>query len=283
MPYLVAQELFLKDEGITEKMTVFGGGGDTVRGIAEGGHQIGHPGPNSVAIAAAEGQPLRIIAENLPFASTYWFVKADSPIKSMPDAKGKKLGYSRPGSISQTMAFTALRSVGLKPDQDVQMVGAGGPAEQLTGVKTGVIDIGWLNDPLLAQELLKKEIRVIASANDFIPNWSETMLTTTVDYAKANGDVLTAYLRAHQKAMDFIKSSPDRAAEIWAKGQDITPDLAKSTMKNYPIQKFTSRIDPAILKAISDDMIANNQLKQPPEWNKIVDQSFLAPELRTQI
>lgn len=185
MPYLVAQELFLKEEGITQKMTVFGGGGDTVRGLVTGGQQIGHPAPNSVAIAAAEGQPVRIIAENLPFCSTYWFTKADSTLKSMKDLKGEKLGYSRPGSISQTYAFTALRSLGFKPDEDVQMVGAGGPPEQLTAVRTGVIDVGSLNDPLLAQELLKKDIRVLAAANDFIPSWSETMLTTTADYAKA--------------------------------------------------------------------------------------------------
>lgn len=83
--------------------------------------------------------------------------------------------------------------------------------------------------------------------------------------------------------MEFIKSNPEKAAEIWAKGQDISPDLAKATMKNYPIQKFTAKIDPAILKAISDDMLANKEIKEAPDWKKVIDQSFLAPELRSAI
>lgn len=283
MPALVAQELFLKGEGISQRITAFSGGGDTVRGVVTGGQQIGQPAPNAVAIAVAEGQPIRIIADNLPFATIFWIVKPDSPLKSMKDLKGKKLGYSRPGSVSQTYAFTALRALGLEPDKDVQLVSAGGAPDQLAAVKGGVVDAGWLTDPLLTQELLNKEIRILANTNEFIPAWSESMIATTVDYTKSNPEVLTGYLRAHQKALDFIKSNTEKAAEIWGKGQGVAPEVAKVAVKNYPIEKFTSRINPAILKAITDDMLANKQIKEAPDWKQIVDQSFLAPELRSQI
>jgi len=282
MPTLVAMELFLKDEGITQKLTSFAGGGDTIRGLLEGGNQIGQPAPNAIAVAVDQGQQIRIIAENLPFPTILWVVKADSPLKSMQDIKGKKFGYSRPGSVSQTYAFTALRAIGLKPE-DVNMVAAGGAPDQLTAVRGGIIDVGWVNDPLLSQELLKKDIKILGTAADYIPNWSESMLATSADYAKANGDILTAYLRAHQKAMEYIKSNPEKAAEIWAKGQQTDVEIAKASIKNYPITKFTAKINPATLKAISEDMLANNQVKTAPDWSKIVDQSFLAPELRSTI
>ena len=145
------------------------------------------------------------------------------------------------------------------------------------------MDAGWSLDPLLSQELMKKDIRVLGFAAEFIPNWSEAMLATTADYAKANGDVLTAYLRAWEKAMAFIKSSPEKAAEIWGKGQQIDLEVARASVKNYPIQKYTSRVNPATMKAIAEDMLANKQVKEAPPWEKIVDQSFLAPELRTTI
>lgn len=283
MPALVAQELFLKEEGIAQKITAFSGGGDTVRGVVTGGQQMGQPAPNAVAIAVAEGQPIRIIADNLPFATIFWITRPDSPVKSMKDLKGKKLGYSRPGSVSQTYGFTALRALGLEPDKDVQLVPAGGAPDQLAAVKGGVIDAGWLTDPLLTQELLKKEVRILASSNEFIPVWSESMIATTVDYARSNTEVLAAYLRAHEKAMAYIKSSSEKAAEIWAKGQGVSPEVAKAAVKNYPIEKFTSRVNPAILKAVTDDMLANKQIRDAPDWKKIVDQSFLAPELRSQI
>ncbi|MDP2661110.1 MAG: ABC transporter substrate-binding protein [Dehalococcoidia bacterium] len=280
---LVAVELFLKEEGITEEMIGFVGGGDVVRGLIEGGTQVGQPTPTAVAIAVEQDQPVRIIAENLPFPTITWVAKADSPLKSMKDIKGKKLGYSRAGSVSQTYAFTVLRAVGLKPDTDVTLVAVGGAPENLIAVRAGIIDVGWVNDPLVSQELMKKDIKILGTAAEYIPDWSENMLSTTVDYAKANGDVLTAYLRAHQKALDYIKSNPDQAAVIWAKGQNIDPEVAKLAMKNYPIQKFTSKINPATLKAITDDMLANAQVKTAPVWAKIVDQSFLPPELRSTL
>ncbi len=282
MSALVAEELFLKEEGITQEMVGFVGGGDVVRGLVDGGSHIGQPTPSAVAIAVAEGQPVRIIAENLPFPTISWVVKADSPLKSMKDVKGKKIGYSRPGSVSQTYAFSALRAVGIKAEE-VNMVAAGGAPDQLTAVRSGVIDVGWVNDPLLSQELLKKDIRILGTAAEYIPDWSENMLATTVDYAKAHGDILTAYLRAHQKALEYTKSNPDKAAEIWAKGQKIDADVAKLAMKNYPINKYTAKVTPATLKAITEDMLANNQVKTAPDWSKIVDQSFLPPELRTTL
>lgn len=283
IPFLVCHELFLKDEGITQKYTPFAGGGDTARALVTG-HQMGNAFAGAIAIAVAEGQPIRIVAENLPFPTILWFVKGDSPIKSMKDIKGKKIGYSRPGSTSQSFLLIALRSMGLDPEKDVQTIAAGGPPEQLTAVRGGILDVGWSTEPIFTSEVtLKKDVRMLDLAANYVPAWSESVIATTEDYAKAHGDVITAYLRAHQKAEEFIVANPDKAGEIWAKGQDVGPEIGKLALKNLPYQKFTSKIDPAILKAIGDDSLATGQIKQLPDWKKIVDQSFLAPGLRTQI
>ncbi|MDO8691538.1 MAG: ABC transporter substrate-binding protein [Dehalococcoidia bacterium] len=283
LPLLVAQELFVKDEGITQNLTSLSGGGDAVRAVVTGGFNLGHVAPSAAAIAADQDQPIVVIAGLLPFSSIFWIVKADSPLKTVKDLKGKKLGYSRPGSVSDTYARTMLRTVGLKVDTDVTLVAAGAPAEQLTAVVTGIIDAGWCNDPILTQSLLKKEIRILGAAYEYVTSWIEAVYCTTTDYAKANKDVLVAYLRAQQKAMDFIKANPVKAAEIWAKGQDIDPEVGMAAVKNYPLDKFTLKIDPVALKAISSDMLANQQIKTAPNWGKFIDQSFLPPELRSQI
>lgn len=283
IPLLVAQELFLKEEGISQKASPFQGGGETVRAIVTGQHQIGHPIPISVAIAVEQGQPVRIIAGNLPFATISWVVRSDSPLQSMKDLKGKKLGFSRAGSVSQTYALAALRALGYTPDTDVKLVAAGGAVEQLSAVQNGVVDAGWLSDPLLTEETLKKTVRTIGRSLDFMPAWSESMLATSVDFARSNADVLEAYLRAHQKAMDYIKNTPEKAADIWARGQGITPEVARAALKGYPLDKLTSRLDPAALKAIGDDMVENRQTKEPPDWRQIVDQGFLPLALRSEI
>ncbi len=68
-----------------------------------------------------------------------------------------------------------------------------------------------------------------------------------------------------------------------AEARQIDVEVAKQVVKNYKIEKFTSKISPVTLKAISDDMLANQQVKEAPDWKKIIDQSFMAPELRSNI
>lgn len=284
LPVMVADEMgYLAEEGISQEVTVFGGGGDIVRGMLQGSLPLGNPSNVTVAQAYEQGETLKLIAENAPFAMAFWVVRADSPLKSMKDIKGKKLGYTGPGAESQIFALTALKALGLKDGEDMQLVVVRGLPDQLTALKTGIIDIAWSADPLVAKGVLAKEIRILGTPNEFVTAWSQCMLATTNDYARANGDVLRAYLKAYVKAIDFMKSSTERAAEIWAKRTDTPPEIAKAAIKTYPMEKYTAKFDPAIFRSLTEVMVAQNLVKQPPPWDKIIDQSFLPPEMRVKL
>lgn len=281
--YIVAIDAFLKEEGITQKVTNYAGGGDLVRGITSGASQTGSPGMSSVIVAFSQGEPIRILAEYTNFATVLWYVKADSPIKSFKDARGKKIAYSSPGGNSQIQAIVALRTAGLNPEKDVELVRVGGIPETLTAVRGGIVDVGWGMDPLITQGVMKNEIRIVGTAGELLPKWCDGVIAVTADYAKSNPEVLTAYLRAFEKAINFIKSSPDKAAEMWAKAEGVDPEVTKLAMKNYPFQRQSSKIDPGDLTAVAQELLAAKQIKEIPAWDKLVDQSFLAPELRAKL
>ena len=52
-------------------------------------------------------------------------MKQDSPIKTIKDLKGKKIGYTNPRSTSQALAILMLQKAGLKPE-DAELVKTGG-------------------------------------------------------------------------------------------------------------------------------------------------------------
>ena len=81
--------------------------------LAGGGVPYGEVNPGVVVSAILAGADLKIISDNvLTVAEFVWAVKPESPIKSVKDFKGKKIGYTNPRSTSQALARMLLQAGG---------------------------------------------------------------------------------------------------------------------------------------------------------------------------
>ena len=68
-----------------------------MRNMLEGGVAYGEINPTAVVTAIRQGADLKIISDNvLTVAEFVWATKLDSPIKTLADMKGKKIGYTNP-------------------------------------------------------------------------------------------------------------------------------------------------------------------------------------------
>ena len=63
----------------------------------------------------------------------------DDTIKSAEDLKGKAIGISRFGSVSDVAARELLKGLGLRPMEDVKILQVGGASERAAGFSRGVI------------------------------------------------------------------------------------------------------------------------------------------------
>src|SRR5713101_8902954 len=120
MPFGIAMAKgYFKDEGLNiTGLISSAGGGTTLRNmLAGGGVPYGEVNPGVVVSAILAGADLKIVSDNaLTVAEFVWAVKPDSPIKTIKDLKGKKIGYTNPRSTSQALAMMLLTSAGYKPD-----------------------------------------------------------------------------------------------------------------------------------------------------------------------
>ena len=140
------------------------GGGETQQAVISGSVDIGvAAGVMGVLSAFSKGAPVRVIgAETTGAADLFWYVPANSPIKSLKDTDGKTIAYSTNGSSTHGIVTAFVKQYDLK----AKPVATGGPASTLTQVMSGQIDVGWSAPPFGLDQLDEGKIRIIASGND---------------------------------------------------------------------------------------------------------------------
>src|SRR5262249_37920940 len=136
-----------KKRGLGLETVGTAGAGETLQPVIAGSADLGHGvGAAGAMRAFSRGAPIRIL---LPaFTGTgdlYWYVKADSPIKSLKDATpSNTIAYSTSGSSSNNIVVAFVEELGTK----AKPTATGSPPGTLTAGMSGPIDIGWGAPPV---------------------------------------------------------------------------------------------------------------------------------------
>jgi NitT/TauT family transport system substrate-binding protein len=129
-----------KKHGLELEIVYTNGAGETQQAVISGSVDIGiAAGVMGVLSAYSKGAPVRVIsAETTGANDLYWYVKADSPIKSLKDTDDKILAYSTNGSSTHGIVTAFMKQYQLK----AKPTAMGGPPANLTAVMSGQIDVG---------------------------------------------------------------------------------------------------------------------------------------------
>lgn len=280
LPVVVAQDLgFMKAEGIYVKDIVgSSGGGTTIRNIAQGGLLMAEVSTAAAIKSIVTGENLKIIAAGVQTPGTIsWCAKRGSPIKSIHDLEGKTVGFTQPGSVSETLLGLALRAAGVDPAK-VKAKAAGGIGENYTLLMNGGLDVAFTVDPILTKK--SRELQLLFFANHYVPRFQQTVWV--VDNTTLKDPKIAGFLRARAKGVEIVQKEPARAIEIWARVTGTNAREEAATLKNEKSDYFSSgTIDPKGFALVLDGMRAAKQLpadKIPIE--KLVDQSDLPQAMR---
>ena len=287
MPYAVAMAKgFFKAEGAdVSGILSSSGGGTTVRNLMTGHLSYGEIDLAGTVAAIQQGADLKIISDNvLTVAEFVWAVKPESPIKTIQDLKGKKIGYTNPRSTSQALDILLLEQAGLKPD-DAELVKTGGFGEAVVALNLGAIDASAIADPVWSKN--KAQFRAVVTANDVLPPLCNVIGVTTGEAAATKGDFIRAILRGRRKAVAFMSEHPDEAADIVAKVYNLDVEVVKSTVHNLvaPSKSGVPYWNAGSFDFSGMDRMIRAQklvgaLSGEVDWGKIVDTSFLADDLK---
>jgi NitT/TauT family transport system substrate-binding protein len=222
-----------KKHGLVLEILWTQGGGETQQAVISGSVDIGvAPGIMGVLSAFSKGAPVRIIgAETTGASDLYWYVVADSPIKSLKDTDGKTIAYSTNGSSTHGVVTAFMKQYDLK----AKPTATGGPAPTLTQVLSGQIDIGWSAPPFGLQQLDEGKIRIIASGNDAAAFKGQTvrLLITNLQTLQTRKPVVDRFMKAYRETIDWVYSDDPAALKTYADFVGISVATAKRTRDGF--------------------------------------------------
>ena len=141
-------------------------------------------------------------AETTGAGDLYWYVKGDSPIKTLKDTDGKTLAYSTNGSSTHGVVTAFMKQYELK----AKPTAMGGPAANLTAVMSGQVDVGWAAPPFGLDQLDKGDIRRIATGNDAAVFKGQTVRLNiaNANFLAAKKDVVARYMKAYRETVELM-------------------------------------------------------------------------------
>lgn len=200
VPELMQRLGLAKKHGLELEILWTQGAGETQQAVISNSVDIGvAPGVMGVLSAFSKGAPVRVIGNQAAGAQDlYWYVKADSPIKSWKDTEGKTLAYSTNGSSTHGIVTAFMSEQKLK----ARLVATGGPPATLTQVMSGQIDIGWAAPPFGLDQLDKNEIRVIAKGSDTVFGGQTVRFNiVNTQTLTAKKDQITRFAKAYRETV----------------------------------------------------------------------------------
>jgi NitT/TauT family transport system substrate-binding protein len=288
MPFAVAMAKgFFKQEGanVTGILTS-AGGGTTLRNMLAGNAPYAEVNPNAVIAAAQQGADIKIVSDNvLTVAEFVWAVKKDSPIKSVKDLKGKKIGYTNPRSTSQALATLVLQAGGLKTE-DAELVKTGGFGEGIAALDSGLVDAAPVPEPLWSK--YHDKYRAIAVAQDMLPPIANVLgIAAGSGVTPEREAFIKGVIRARRLAVEYMEKHPDESGDIVAKVYNLDPQVARAAIRNLVASRTqgipywgAGEIHMGGLKKAVEVQKMVGAIKGDVDLDKLIDTRYLPDDLK---
>lgn len=254
--------------------------GGTITALAARAADIGYsPGTNAVLAAFRQGAKLKIIsAEFRGQNDTFFYVLADSPIKTVDDLKGKTVGYPRPAGPSENIL------IGLEAERnlDFKRVATGRVDATFTMTMTRQIDVGYSFPPALMDKVDDGQIRVLFSG-DIVKSQRDItnrVIIVTDDFLQRHRTDVVKFMRVLDQCIDWAYANKAEALKAYATMNKVDVKIATRALEFY--DRSVLAFGPLIgLDQVVKESIAAKFIDKPlsaSEQQQLIDIVYTTPK-----
>jgi len=269
-----AQGMF-KKHGLEVELISFEGPAKMHQGMAAGAVDIGvGSGPEFEFIV--KGAPEIAIAQ-MGDAPLFlgMVVPYESPARSADDLKGKRIGISSAGSVTEWMTLELARVKGWGPEGIKTAALGGSFAGKIAAMRTGQVD-GLLISCAVGFQLEKeKQGRLLIPVSDYVKDFVSTAVFASNEAVKARPGDITRFLAAWVDAVDFMHKHRSEAVEIARKVTGYDRDIEEREFDLVlPMFSTSGKFSKAGLQVIARSFPPEVQ-ELHPDMAKLYTEKFL--------
>lgn len=251
--------------GIQADIVYISSGPVVLQALIGGDLQAGNPASNAVINAILNGAQIVGVAAtaNRPYHKLY----VQPEINRIEDLKGKILGVTRFGSVTDNLTQILLRKYGLEDRVNIRQLG-------------GVLEVGAAFQQRLIAGAITDQIRVpdhvpvkiLIKLIDLGIPYSMNMITVSRDYLRRNTETVERLVRAYAEGVAVMNQQKEKALKIIAKYSRLTDPRAIETHYNESVTYLerTVRVEPEGVQTILEFMG-----KKGVPFDTFVDNTFI--------
>jgi NitT/TauT family transport system substrate-binding protein len=208
--YFTKEAKIFEKYGLDVDPVAVAGSGIASKALISGSVLISPIATPTVMTAVTAGSDMVILAHTMPGVIQSLVVRPD--IKRNEDLKGKTVGVTTFGSLTDFLVKYLARQKGLNPDKDFALLQIGTDSDRFLALQQGKIQGATLSHPnfIFAQRAGFHVLWDFFKEVDY--PWSE--IATTRTQIKQDRDLVMRYMRAHLEGIARFKQEPDLAKKV---------------------------------------------------------------------
>jgi NitT/TauT family transport system substrate-binding protein len=198
-------------------------------------------------------------------------------IKTVADLKGKRLGITRFGTVTDSMSRLLVGKLGLDPDKDVSYVQVGDVPILLASLTTGRTIDGAIIQPPYYLKAVASGMRVLVNMQEMDIPVQQTGLNTTQKFIAKNPDLARRVVKSVIEGIHLMRTNPSVAKRAISRRMQIKDE--KEIEDTYLLLKSFVPIKPYPtldgFKTILDDLSKRIPSAKNANPKEFVDTQFI--------
>ncbi|HEV2570553.1 MAG TPA: ABC transporter substrate-binding protein [Beijerinckiaceae bacterium] len=231
-------------------------------GPGMGYHSKGVP---AIGVAAVAGPPYSFMITVVP----------KSPIRSADDLKGRRIGVTTAGSMTQWLVRELSRQKGWGPNGIIDLP-MGAPRTQLVAMKAGELDGTVTTVETTATYEEQNEARGVLELGELVKDFHTHVLFARTELIDKNPDLVARFLKGWFATVAYMKANKAFAIKESAAAMKYSESsITKAMDAQFEMLSDDGRWNPKAIDKISSSLVELGILEKEPPRDKLYTDRFV--------
>lgn len=274
MPLYIAMDAgYFAEQGLSVDLVTMKGGPAAVGALLSGDVDVTFSVVETAIKMRGQGKDLRVAALMQDKNPSVLVVPATSPAKSLADLKGKKIGVTATGSLTDLVIRNYIRRLGL-PSEDFEIVGLGSGATVAAALERGLIHAAVTFTPFLTKMEMDKRVRVLYDfRKEVYPG--QALLVRGADLGGPREAILVKFVAALAKGAKTLHEDLALATKV---GRVYFPDMEslvletmiRSETREIPVFSKDTKLSRADFDTLTEVLVGAKLITKGEKYEDIV-------------